>query len=97
LERSPAVSRHHWKLQNSAHRSAFLFSWTPIGRAITQRLKGQNAPNSEKLDEILDSVFELQGMMERVGADMEDMQDRLSFAERLLTAGAGKEKELTPA
>jgi hypothetical protein len=76
--------------------SAFLFSWTPIGRAITQRLKGQNAPESEKFDEILDSVFELHGTMDRVGADMEDMQDRLSFAERLLTAGAEREKELTP-
>ena len=76
--------------------SALFFSWTPIGRALTQRLKGQNATDSEKLDEILNNVFELQTMMDRVGVDMEEVQDRLSFAERLLAAGATRERELTP-
>jgi len=76
--------------------SALFFSWTPIGRVLIQRLKGQNAADSEKLDEILDTVFELQAMMDRVRVDMEDVQDRLSFTERLLTAGAERERESTP-
>ena len=76
--------------------SAFLFSWSPIGRALTQRLKGEAVSDSHRLDEVLNAVVELQAMMDRVGADMEDMQDRLSFAERLLTAGAERAEELTP-
>ena len=72
--------------------SAFVFSWSPIGRAMTERIKGRTANDSEKLDEVCDAIMELQGTMDHVGADLEDLQDRMAFTERMLMAGA-EEKE----
>ncbi len=76
--------------------SALVFSWSPIGRAITDRIRGHSIGDRTQLDEIRHMVCELQESMDSVGAHVDDMQDRLSFAERLLTASAEREKEFTP-
>ena len=76
--------------------SALFFSWTPIGRAITQRIKGGDRSDGARLDDVHAALSDLNEMMDRVGAELEDVRDRLSFAERLLTTGVEREKELTP-
>jgi len=76
---------------------AVVFSLTPIGRAIAQRIKGQCDIDSARFDEIQSALFDLRDAVERIGADYTELQDRVSFAERLLvTSGSERDSVLTP-
>lgn len=60
--------------------TAVMISFSPIGRAIAERLRrrpGEAAPQSEELDEVRDQLAVLQ-------QQVSELAERQDFAERLL-------------
>ena len=72
--------------------AAFVFSWTPIGKALTQRIKGQTPDDQGQLEEMHHMLLDINDAVEHMESEVEELRDRLTFAERLLTAGEEKEE-----
>jgi hypothetical protein len=73
--------------------AAFLFSLTPIGKAITQRIKGQTLDDPGQLEEMHHMLLDMNDAVEHMESEVEELRDRLTFAERLLTAGEAQEEK----
>ena len=67
--------------------SALGFSYTPLGRAIVKRLGGTKNASDDRLPELQDEVERLQERIGNQDARIEELHDRLDFAERLLARG----------
>ncbi len=74
--------------------ATWMFSLTPIGKAIAHRLKGGPAEDDGRLEELQNTLYDMQDLVERMGEEMGDLQERVSFAERMITSG--KKREATP-
>ncbi len=69
--------------------SAWVFSHTPIGRAVVRRLNGTaKAGSDDRLLELHDEIERLRDQVSRQDSRVEDLNDRLDFTERLLARGA---------
>lgn len=74
--------------------SAWVFSYTPIGRAFVKRLNGPGkAGADEQLRELHDEVDRLRDQLIQQDGRLEDLHDRLDFTERLLARGSQAEPE----
>ena len=60
-----------------------LFSRSPLGHALANRIAGK----TEAAPALEAEVRELRGEVEALRADLSETQERLDFAERLLSAG----------
>jgi len=76
--------------------SVLALSWTPIGRAITQRIKGHAEPDPKRLDDLQDALLELRDVMDQVVIDLDSLGDRVTFTERMLSSGKTRDEVLTP-
>ena len=52
-------------------------SFSPIGRALADRLRGKPAPSADPHPDVLDEL-------DRMRQELSDVQERLDFTERLL-------------
>ena len=58
---------------------------SPIGRAMAARIQGQGPPaHPDDLLEVRESYEALKGELEAVRLDVNELQERVDFAERLL-------------
>jgi len=63
----------------------FLLSVSPIGRAIAERIKPGPQPfDQQKLERIEDAQLAIVEELDLVRQEMNDIQERLDFTERLL-------------
>ena len=80
--------------------SALVFSYTPLGRAIVNRLGGTAKHSDDRLLELQDEVERLQAQIGYQDTRFEELHDRLDFAERLLArespAAEESERVVTP-
>ncbi len=67
---------------------AFLMSISPIGRAIAARIKGGGAVDSGELRELQDTVHDLLEENRSIREELVEVQERVDFAERLLSSGS---------
>ena len=73
--------------------SALVFSYTPIGRAVVKRLGGTaKAGSDDRLAELQDEIESLRELFTHQDGRVEDLYDRLDFAERLLAS----KSQMTP-
>ena len=56
-------------------------------------MRGSNAESGPVVDALRDDVEQLADMQEHTRAQLAEMQERLDFAERLLTAGRASQDE----
>jgi len=56
-------------------------------------MRGSNAESGPVIDALRDDVEQLADMQEHTRAQLAEMQERLDFAERLLTAGRASQDE----
>jgi len=73
--------------------SALVFSWTPLGRAVIERVRGRPAANEEGLLQLQDEIERLHTQLSDQDQRFEELHERLDFTERLLTnrSSAGDE------
>ena len=69
-------------------------SYSPLGKAFAARLKGKTAEGGEEMDRLTDAFEELQRTTYDLHEEISDLNERVAFAERLLSSG--QKKELTP-
>ncbi len=69
----------------------------PVGKALAERIGGRSIEASEETEALHADVDALRGdladMQEHTRAQLAEMQERLDFAERLLTAGRASQDE----
>ena len=63
---------------------AWMISRGPVGRAYANRISGGGAEVQQQLDHLTDEVA-------RLSQELSETQERLDFAERLLTKGSSGE------
>jgi hypothetical protein len=80
--------------------ASLVFSYTPLGKAVIERLRGRNASD----DSLLQLQDEIDRLHEQIGQQdqrFEELHERLDFTERLLTSRSEVEGEpdevVTPA
>jgi hypothetical protein len=56
-------------------------------------MRGSNGESAPVIDALRDDVEQLADMQEHTRAQLAEMQERLDFAERLLTAGRASQDE----
>lgn len=66
--------------------AAFAFSYTPIGRALVDRLRSGTGDADPRYPDLHDEIERLQDLVGDQSQRLEEMHDRLDFAERLLAA-----------
>lgn len=71
--------------------AVIVLSFTPIGKALTARLKGDAGDLDHKLAELREDLR--REILEEQTAQLEELHERLDFAERLLTEGRRVERE----
>ena len=76
--------------------SALVFSYTPLGRAIVNRLGGTAKGSNDRLLELQDEVERLQARIGYKDTRFEELHDRLDFAERLLARESQTAEESEP-
>lgn len=75
--------------------SVLAVSFTPLGRALVDRLKGKSSHADERLLDMQDEVERLQDQVSHHEARVEELHDRLDFAERLLLKrGDGRQESV---
>ena len=67
--------------------SVFLLSISPIGRAIADRIRGRGGVSDQRVRVLQENQDALMDEMDSVRSEVVDLQERLDFAERLLTRG----------
>ena len=73
--------------------ASLFFSWTPLGRAVIERLRGRSGASEDGLLQLQDEIERLQGQIADQDQRFEELHERLDFAERLLTSRSGVEDE----
>ena len=80
--------------------SALVFSYTPLGRAIVNRLGGGAKASDDRLLELQEEIERLQEQIGYQDIRVEELHDRVDFAERLLSrespASEEPERVVTP-
>ncbi len=80
--------------------SALVFSYTPLGRAIVNRLGSGAKVTDDRLLELQDEIERLQEQIGYQDTRFEELHDRVDFAERLLAresaAAEEPERVVTP-
>lgn len=67
--------------------SVYLLAISPIGRAIADRIRGRGVGSDQRVRMLQENQDALLDEMEGVRSELADVQERLDFAERLLTKG----------
>lgn len=66
--------------------AALLFSLSPIGRAIADRIRGKGGgPETERIRYLQDNQDSLLDELEGIRHEIGDLQERVDFTERLMT------------
>ncbi len=73
--------------------SALVFSWTPLGRAVIERVRGRTGASEDGLLQLQDEIERLQAQIGDQDQRFEELHERLDFTERLLTTRSGVEDE----
>lgn len=80
--------------------SALVFSYTPLGRAVVERLRGRSRGSEDSLLELQDEIDRLHEQIGQQDQRFEELHERLDFTERLLTrrseAGNEADEVVTP-
>ena len=80
--------------------SALVFSYTPLGRAVVNRLGGGAKVTDDRLLELQEEIERLQEQIGYQDIRFEELHDRVDFAERLLArespAAQEPERIVTP-
>ena len=64
--------------------TAFLLAISPIGRAIAHRIRGGEAGPAKMLEELRDSQMVVLEDLDALRHEVNDLQERLDFTERML-------------
>jgi len=73
--------------------SALVFSYTPIGRAVVERVRGRSNASDEGLRELQDEVDRLHEQIGDQDRRFEELHERLDFTERLLSSKSSADEE----
>ena len=73
--------------------ASLFFSWTPLGRAVIERLRGRAGASEEGLLQLQDEIERLQTQLADQDQRFEELHERLDFTERLLTSRSDVEEE----
>jgi hypothetical protein len=73
--------------------ASWVFTLTPLGRALVERMKGVSAGSEEALLDIQDEMERLNEHITSQDQRVEELHYRLDFTERLLSSGSPVEKE----
>lgn len=73
--------------------ATWLFSITPLGRALTERLRGRSDTPDEGILDLQDEIERLHDHLRSQDERIEELHDRIDFTERLLARPAAKEPD----
>ena len=80
--------------------STLVFSYTPLGRAIIERIRGKTGGSEENMLLLQDEVDLMHEQLAEQDRQFEELHERLDFAERLLASrsevGEESESVVTP-
>ena len=65
--------------------SALVFSYTPLGRAVIERLRGRGPATDANLLQLQDEIDRLHDQLGEQDQRFEELHERLDFTERLLS------------
>jgi hypothetical protein len=65
--------------------ATFLFSFTPIGKALVHRIKGGGSDNADQLEEVQQELAESREALFTLQDEIVELGERVSFAERLVS------------
>ncbi len=66
--------------------SSLVFSYTPLGRAVIDRLRGRTSGSDETILQLHEDIDRLQEQIAFQDQRFEELHDRLDFTERLLAS-----------
>jgi hypothetical protein len=75
--------------------SALVFSYTPLGRAVVDRLRGKAHGSNDAVLQLQDEVDRLHDQLGEQDRRFEELHERLDFAERLLSKRSVVAEETT--
>ena len=73
--------------------ASLAFSYTPLGRAVVQRLRGRVSQPDDVLLDLQDEIDRLREQITNQDQRFEELHDRVDFAERLLVRRSGVRDE----
>lgn len=73
--------------------SALVFSYTPLGRAVIDRVRGRAGGSEDGLLQLQDEVDRLHEQIGQQDQRFEELHERLDFTERLLTRRSGVDQD----
>ncbi|MEE8362007.1 MAG: hypothetical protein V3R71_07605 [Gemmatimonadales bacterium] len=73
--------------------AVLVISYTPLGRAVIERLRGRPNASDDGLLQLQDEIDRLHEQVTDQDRRFEELHERLDFAERLLTRRSGVEDE----
>ena len=76
--------------------SSLVFSYTPLGRAIIERIRGKGGGSDENLLLLQDEVDRMHEQFAEQDRRFEELHERLDFAERLLASRSEAAEESEP-
>ncbi len=65
--------------------ASLVFSYTPLGKAVIERLRGRPNASDDGLLQLQDEIDRLHEQLGQQDQRFEELHERLDFAERLLT------------
>jgi hypothetical protein len=78
---------HLWVIFVLGPIATFAISYTPLGRALIERVRGRAGLADALLLDVQDEIERLREQMAEQDHRFEELHDRLDFAERLLVRG----------
>ncbi len=72
--------------------ASLVFSYTPLGRAVIERLRGRPNASDDGLLQLQDEIDRLHEQIGQQDLRFEELHERLDFAERLLTSRSAEEE-----
>ena len=69
--------------------ASLAFSYTPLGRALVERLRGRSRPQDDMLVDLLDEIERLRDHIAAQEQQFDELHERVDFAERILLRGSG--------
>ncbi|MEE8361627.1 MAG: hypothetical protein V3R71_05695 [Gemmatimonadales bacterium] len=73
--------------------ASLVFSYTPLGKAVIERLRGRPHGSEDSLLQLQDEIDRLHEQVTDQDRRFEELHERLDFAERLLTSRSEAEDE----
>ena len=84
---------HRWVIFVLGPIAAFAFSYTPLGRALIERVRGRAGQVDTLLLEMQDEIERFREQIADQEHRFEELHERLDFAERLLVRGSAASAE----